>query len=85
MKRFEYADFLRYLQERGEGVPEFISAETSIHKLEMDSLETFELFLLIEEAYGISIPFQIVKEDMTINELVNEINRMIVNATDMEH
>lgn len=43
MKTFEYGDFLRYLQEREEGIPKPVSAGTSIRELDMDSMETLEL------------------------------------------
>lgn len=84
MKKFDYADFLRYLCEREEGFTKSISAETCVRELEMDSLETLELLLKIELTYCISIPFQIVKEDMTVDELINEINKIMASTTIVE-
>jgi len=47
-----------------------IDPSTRIKDLDMDSLDTLELVMRIEDVLDINIPINVVSEDLTIQELI---------------
>ena len=47
-----------------------IGPNTKIKDLDMDSLDTLELVMRIEDVLDINIPMNVVSEDLTIQELI---------------
>ena len=61
--------------------PESVTLESRLEDLRLDSLDGLDVFFELEEAFDLSIPDEQVRSVRSVQEIVDEITRLLDNRT----